>query len=196
MAHATRTQPNFKTCCHELAASKMMRRCASLVGLLIAVRIGAAAGRDAVDEVPNFMKSARPAPGRPHLAPRRRRLSDFVNTGTSTAPKFDEQFGSANPFDAINLDVVTGPSSPVFADLDGDGTLKPCPSIGSDRDPTFRLSQATWTSFQATSTTSTTSEQLQCRSLRQQQAPPTPSTVLTSRIEVPSRSLILTATAT
>ena len=112
----------------------------------------------------------------------------FVNTGTSTAPKFDEQFGSANPFDAIEFN---GVSSPVFADLDGDGTLKPCPSISSDRDPTFCLSQATWTSFQATSTTSTTSEQLQCRSLRQQQAPPTPSTVLTSRIEVPSRSLIL-----
>ena len=47
-----------------------MRRCAwSLVGLLISVRGGAAAARsttmarrvDAVDEVPNFMKKARPA---------------------------------------------------------------------------------------------------------------------------------------
>ena len=47
----------------------------SLVGLLIAVRVGAAAARsttmarrvDAVDEVPNFMKNARPAQTRRRL---------------------------------------------------------------------------------------------------------------------------------
>ena len=45
-----------------------------ILGLLISARIGAAAGRDAVDEVPNFMKSARPALTR-------RRLDDCVSSG-------------------------------------------------------------------------------------------------------------------
>ncbi len=39
-----------------------------ILGLLISARIGAAAGRDAVDEVPNFMKSARPAHGQRRLS--------------------------------------------------------------------------------------------------------------------------------
>jgi len=48
------------------------------------------------------------------------------NTGTSTAPAFVQRTGSANPFDGID---VGGYSAPAVADFDGDGTLRPCPSI-------------------------------------------------------------------
>ena len=48
------------------------------------------------------------------------------NTGTSTAPAFVLRTGSANPFDGID---VGGYSTPAVADLDGDGTLRPRPSI-------------------------------------------------------------------
>ena len=48
------------------------------------------------------------------------------NTGTSTAPVFVQRTGSANPFDGIK----SGESSaPAFSDIDGDGTLRPRPSI-------------------------------------------------------------------
>ena len=53
-------------------------------------------------------------------------LNYIENTGTSTAPKFVQRTGSANPFDGINFGAYVVPA---FADLDGDGTLKPRPSI-------------------------------------------------------------------
>ena len=64
----------------------------SLVGLLVAVRIGAAAARsttmarrvDAVDEVPNFMKKARPALTRQRL-----------DVPTTFAPTRQHLFGAA-----------------------------------------------------------------------------------------------------
>ena len=53
-------------------------------------------------------------------------LNYFENTGTSTAPVFVARTGSANPFDGIK----SGESSaPAFSDIDGDGTLRPRPSI-------------------------------------------------------------------
>ena len=52
------------------------------------------------------------------------------NTGTSTAPVFVKRTGSANPFDGIEVgsswDVR---SAPALGDIDGDGTLRPRPSI-------------------------------------------------------------------
>ena len=48
------------------------------------------------------------------------------NTGTSTAPVFVQRTGSANPFDGID---VGDYSTPAVADFDGDGTLRPRPSI-------------------------------------------------------------------
>ena len=53
-------------------------------------------------------------------------LNYFENTGTSTAPAFVQRTGSANPFDGID---VGSYSKPAFGDLDGDGTLRPRPSI-------------------------------------------------------------------
>ena len=57
-------------------------------------------------------------------------LNYFENTGTSTAPAFVQRTGSANPFDGIEGEgnnVAEG--KPAFADLDGDGTLRPRPLI-------------------------------------------------------------------
>ena len=51
-------------------------------------------------------------------------LHYIENTGTSTAPAFVQRTGSANPFDAID---VADESAPALADIDGDGTLRPCP---------------------------------------------------------------------
>ena len=53
-------------------------------------------------------------------------LKYMENTGTSTAPAFVLRTGSANPFDGI---YVGFNSAPAVADIDGDGTLRPCPSI-------------------------------------------------------------------
>ena len=53
-------------------------------------------------------------------------LNYFENNGTSTAPAFVQRTGSANPFDGI---YVGWASAPALADLDGDGTLRPRPSI-------------------------------------------------------------------
>ena len=53
-------------------------------------------------------------------------LSYIENTGTSTAPAFVQRTGSANPFDGID---VGDHSTPALGDLDGDGTLRPRPSI-------------------------------------------------------------------
>ena len=52
-------------------------------------------------------------------------LNYFENTGTSTAPAFVQRTGSANPFGAPGGAHV----KPAFADLDGDGMLRPRPSI-------------------------------------------------------------------
>ena len=49
------------------------------------------------------------------------------NTGTSTAPVFVERTGSANPFN--DIDDVGFYIYPTLGDLDGDGTLRPRPSI-------------------------------------------------------------------
>ena len=48
------------------------------------------------------------------------------NNGTSTAPAFVLRTGSTNPFDVIYVGFY---SAPAVADIDGDGTLRPCPSI-------------------------------------------------------------------
>ena len=71
------------------------------------------------------------------------KLNYIENTGTSTVPVFVQRTGSANPFEGID---VGHESIPVFADLDGDGTLRQCPSI--DKLPSHVLcrSQVTWTS--------------------------------------------------
>ena len=53
-------------------------------------------------------------------------LNYIENTGTSTAPVFVQRTGSANPFDGINFGSL---SKPALGDLDGDGTLRPRPSI-------------------------------------------------------------------
>ena len=54
-------------------------------------------------------------------------LTYIENTGTSTAPVYVKRTGSANPFDGI---AVSDYSAPALGDLDNDGTLGPCPSIG------------------------------------------------------------------
>ena len=48
------------------------------------------------------------------------------NTGTSTSPAFVLRWESANPFDGIEVGSM---SAPALADIDGDGTLRPRPSI-------------------------------------------------------------------
>ena len=53
-------------------------------------------------------------------------LNYIENIGTSTALVFVQRTGSANPFDGV--DGIWG-SRPVFSDIDGDGTLRPRPSI-------------------------------------------------------------------
>ena len=64
------------------------------------------------------------------------------NTGTSTAPVFVQRTDGANPFDGID---VGDDSAPALGDLDGDGALRPRPSI--DKLPSHLCrSQATWTS--------------------------------------------------
>ncbi len=45
-------------------------------------------------------------------------LNYFLNTGTATAPAFTQQTGAANPFNGIDLGYR---STPMLADLDGDG---------------------------------------------------------------------------
>ena len=55
--------------------------------------------------------------------------------------------GSGGPFDGISyLESFDGARQPVLADLDGDGTLRPCPYQKRQRITCFRRSQATWTS--------------------------------------------------
>ena len=81
-------------------------------------------------------------------------LNYIENTGTSTAPVFVQWTGSANPFDAINVDWSSAPPltdrgtvpRPALGDLDGDGTLRLRPSIDELRPHVTFLAQATWTS--------------------------------------------------
>ena len=56
------------------------------------------------------------------------------NTGTSTAPVFVQQTGTANPFDGFD---VGDYSTPALGDFDGDGTLRPRPSTGKLRPHVF-----------------------------------------------------------
>ena len=53
-------------------------------------------------------------------------LNYFENNGTSTAPVFVQRTGSANPLDGVD---VGSDCAPALGDLDGDGMLRPCPSI-------------------------------------------------------------------
>ena len=53
-------------------------------------------------------------------------LNYFENVRSATAPVFVQRFGSKNPF--YNTEVEEK-SVPALVDLDGDGTLRPCPSI-------------------------------------------------------------------
>ena len=71
------------------------------------------------------------------------KLNYIENIGTSTAPVFVERTDSANPFAGIDVGYL---STPALADLDGDGTLRPRPSIDKLRPHVLRLAQATWTS--------------------------------------------------
>ena len=70
-------------------------------------------------------------------------LNYFENTGTSTAPVFVQRAGSANPLDGID---VGSSQAPALGDIDGDGTLRPRPSIDKLRPHVLCLAQATWTS--------------------------------------------------
>ena len=58
------------------------------------------------------------------------KLNYFENTGTSTASAFVARTGSANPFDGIDVGYS---SAPALGDIDGDGTLRPRPSIDNLR---------------------------------------------------------------
>ena len=58
------------------------------------------------------------------------------NTGTSTAPVFVKRTGSANPMNDIGVGQATWPA---VADIDGDGTLRPRPSIDKLRPHVFSL---------------------------------------------------------
>ena len=53
-------------------------------------------------------------------------LNYFENVRSATAPVFVQRLGSENPF--YNLEFEEE-SVPALVDLDGDGTLRPCPSI-------------------------------------------------------------------
>ena len=54
------------------------------------------------------------------------RLIYFENVRSATAPVFVQRLGSENPFYYLEFE---GESVPALVDLDGDGTLRPCPSI-------------------------------------------------------------------
>ena len=54
------------------------------------------------------------------------KLNYMENTRTSTAPVFVQRTDSANPFDGVD---VGAHGVTVLGDLDGDGTLRPRPSI-------------------------------------------------------------------
>ena len=124
-----------------------MRRCAwSLAGLLIAVCVGAAAAGSTM-----AVTSA-------HPAGRRRLTYEYAPTADATpycrlqnpsvcwgnTHRFLEVTANG-PFDGIDLRLSYPKSA--LADLDGDGTLRPRPSIDKLRSHVLCLSQATWTSW-------------------------------------------------
>ena len=47
-------------------------------------------------------------------------LKYYKNTGSSTAPVYTAQTGTANPFNGIDIGSY---NTPTFADIDGDGSL-------------------------------------------------------------------------
>ena len=63
-------------------------------------------------------------------------LNYIENTGTSTAPVFVVRTGSANPMNDIGVGQATWPA---VVDIDGDGTLRPRPSIDKMRPHVFSL---------------------------------------------------------
>ena len=65
-------------------------------------------------------------------------LNYMENTGTSTAPVFVARTGSANPFDGIDVS-EDSESAPALVDFDGDGTLRPRPSIDKLQQHVFCL---------------------------------------------------------
>ena len=126
-------------------AASNMRRCAwSLAGLLIAVCVGAAAAGSTVTSA--------------HPAGRRRLTYEYAPTADATpycrlqnpsvcwgnTHRFLEVTANG-PFDGIDLRLSYPKSA--LADLDGDGTLRPRPSIDKLRSHVLCLSQATWTSW-------------------------------------------------
>ena len=74
------------------------------------------------------------------------KLSDASVCWGNTYRFREVKAGSGGPFDGINLGYFDGARQPVLADLDGDGTLRPCPYQKRQRITRFRRSQATWTS--------------------------------------------------
>ncbi len=67
-------------------------------------------------------------------------LNYYQNTGSSSAPAYTPQTGSANPFNGIDVGLS---SKPTFADLDGDGDLD---AIVGERDGTLNYYQNTGSS--------------------------------------------------
>ena len=57
------------------------------------------------------------------------RLSYFENVRSATVPVFVQRFHGDNPFFKVWSIDVEDRSVPALVDLDGDGTLRPCPSI-------------------------------------------------------------------
>ena len=147
-----------------------MRRCAwSLVGLLIAVRGGAAAASSTMAgtrSLVGLLISVRGAATAgstmavtsAHPAGRRRLTYEYAPTADATpycrlqnpsvcwgnTHRFLEVTANG-PFDGIDVRLSYPKSA--LADLDGDGTLRPRPSIDKLRSHVLCLSQATWTSW-------------------------------------------------
>ena len=147
-----------------------MRRCAwSLVGLLIAVRGGAAAASSTMAGTRSLvgllisvrgaaMAGSTMAVTSAHPAGRRRLTYEYAPTADATpycrlqnpsvcwgnTHRFLEVTANG-PFDGIDVRLSFPKSA--LADLDGDGTLRPRPSIDKLRSHVLCLSQATWTSW-------------------------------------------------
>ena len=147
-----------------------MRRCAwSLAGLLIAVCVGAAAAGSTLAgtrSLVGLLISVRGAATAgstmavtsAHPAGRRRLTYEYAPTADATpycrlqnpsvcwgnTHRFLEVTANG-PFDGIDLRLSYPKSA--LADLDGDGTLRPRPSIDKLRSHVLCLSQATWTSW-------------------------------------------------
>ena len=68
-------------------------------------------------------------------------VTEFVDRSSGIVA--NDWQGIGRGLDRLDLGVF---SAPALGDLDGDGTLRPCPSIDSQRSHVSCLSQATWTS--------------------------------------------------